>query len=123
MGLSGAEPARGSTPPERWAELRDRALRRLQQAGEIGSGDTVVWERDPGGLALRFPGSRGSLYGAASNSRSAAFQRPGNRVDRLPGLYLASGTAHPGGGMPLALASGRLAAAAALQDLGWSLRP
>jgi 1-hydroxycarotenoid 3,4-desaturase len=75
-----------------------------------------------GELAQRFPGSRGSLYGAASNTQLAAFQRPPNRVAALPGLYLASGSAHPGGGMPMVTQSGRAAAAAVLNDLGVARR-
>jgi 1-hydroxycarotenoid 3,4-desaturase len=70
----------------------------------------VVWERSPAGLAARFPGSRGALYGAASNGPTAAFRRPANRVPGVTGLYLASGSAHPGGGLPLVALSGRAAA-------------
>jgi 1-hydroxycarotenoid 3,4-desaturase len=36
---------------------------------------------------------------------------------RIPGLYLAGGSVHPGAGMPMAVLSGRLAAARALDDL------
>ena len=36
----------------------------------------------------------------------------------IGGLYLASGSAHPGGGVPLCAQSGLLAAQAALFDLG-----
>ncbi len=61
-------------------------------------------------------GSRGRLYGAASNDPFAAFRRPPNRLDKLPGLYLASGSAHPGGGMPLAIQSGAAAAAVIFRD-------
>jgi 1-hydroxycarotenoid 3,4-desaturase len=89
-------------------------LARLRGAGLIDADDAVVWTRTPTDLARELPGSRGAIYGAASNDRFAAFARPGNEVARLPGLFLASGGAHPGGGMPLAMQSGRLAAAAAL---------
>ena len=55
----------------------------------------------------RATGSRGgSLYGIASNSRAAAFLRHPNRSSRFPGLYVCGGSAHPGGGMPLAILSG-----------------
>jgi phytoene dehydrogenase-like protein len=80
----------------------------------IDADDAVVWQRTSGGLADRFFGSRGSLYGAASNTRQSAFARAPNAVTRVPGLYLASGTAHPGGGVPLCLQSGLLAARAVL---------
>lgn len=52
----------------------------------------------------------GSLYGIASHSPVSAFLRHPNRSRRIGGLYFAGGSAHPGGGMPLALLSGLLAA-------------
>lgn len=52
----------------------------------------------------------GSLYGIASHSPVSAFLRHPNRSRRIGGLYFAGGSAHPGGGMPLALLSGMLAA-------------
>lgn len=52
----------------------------------------------------------GSLYGIASNDRFSAFFRHPNRLRRIKGLYFAGGSAHPGGGMPLALQSGTIAA-------------
>ncbi len=102
--------------PEPWHELRERVMARLRSADLIASDDEIVWERTPLDLAERFPGSRGAIYGAASNSKWAAFQRPANRVDEVEGLYLASGSVHPGGGVPLCLQSGRLAAEAIEED-------
>lgn len=102
---------------EEWAPLRARVLERAQAAGLLRADDEVVWERTPRELATRFPGSRGSIYGAASNSHLAAFKRPANRVAELAGLYLASGSAHPGGGVPLCLLSGREAARQVDEDL------
>ena len=46
----------------------------------------------------------------------AAFGRPASRT-KLPGLYLAGGSVHPGAGVPMAATSGRLAAASLLADL------
>jgi phytoene desaturase len=98
------------------AELKERVRARLVATGLATDGDAFVWERTPAGLAEAFPGSRGSLYGAASNSAFAAFKRPPNRVPGVRGLYLASGSAHPGGGMPLCARSGLAAADAAFGD-------
>ncbi|MBK9366044.1 MAG: phytoene desaturase [Deltaproteobacteria bacterium] len=112
------EPRVGARPAEVYDALRERALGRLREAGLIDQDDAVVWERAPSGLAAAYPGSRGALYGASSNSLFAAFKRPANRVSGLPGLYLASGSAHPGGGMPLCVLSGRMAARHVLADLG-----
>jgi phytoene desaturase len=52
----------------------------------------------------------GSLYGIASHTPLSAFLRHPNRSRRIHGLYFAGGSAHPGGGMPLALLSGIMAA-------------
>lgn len=61
---------------------------------------------------------RGALYGASSNNRWAAFRRPHNRCPDLRGLYFAGGTAHPGGGVPMATLSGKVASQLLLQDFG-----
>jgi len=118
MANAPAEPASGRSAQATWHALRETVMSRLRGSGLIAPGDAVVWERSPAQLAARFAGSRGAIYGAASNSRFAAFQRPGNRVTRIPGLYLASGSAHPGGGLPLCALSGRMAATCALEDAG-----
>jgi phytoene desaturase len=93
---------------------RERVLSRALAEKCIETDDAVVWERTPVDLAAAFPYSRGSIYGAASNNRYAAFKRPPNRVARVLGLYLASGSAHPGGGLPLTALSGQTAAEEAL---------
>jgi len=100
----------GSSRESSWLRFRRRVVDRLRETDLVDEGDSVVWERTPAELAGRFPGSRGAIYGAASNSRLAAFRRPANEVSDLEGLYLASGGAHPGGGVPMCLQSGRLAA-------------
>lgn len=58
----------------------------------------------------------GSLYGLASHRALAAFDRHPNRAPGHHGLYLCGGSAHPGGGMPLAVLSGRIAAGLCLKD-------
>jgi len=63
-----------------------------------------------------FPATGGALYGQASHGWKASFSRPGTRT-RLPGLYLAGGSVHPGAGVPMAALSGRLAATCVLSDL------
>ncbi len=62
-----------------------------------------------------FPHTGGALYGQAMHGWAAAFRRPGSR-SRLPGLYLAGGSVHPGAGVPMAALSGRLAARRLMQD-------
>jgi 1-hydroxycarotenoid 3,4-desaturase len=70
----------------------------------------------PADFARLFPATGGALYGQAVHGSMAAFRRPGSR-SALPRLYLAGGSVHPGPGVPMAVLSGRLAAASLLQDL------
>ncbi|MFW6212144.1 MAG: phytoene desaturase family protein [Spirochaetota bacterium] len=51
---------------------------------------------------------RGALYGISSNTRLAAFSRHPNRSPDYTGLYFCGGSAHPGGGMPLVMLSGKI---------------
>lgn len=98
--------------------IRTRVLQALLARGQIQAGDEMVWWRTPGDLAREFPGSRGALYGAAFHGPWAAFRRPDNESECVKGLFLASGSAHPGGGVPLAAQSGKQAAAAILRQRG-----
>ncbi|MBR9976786.1 MAG: phytoene desaturase [Bacteroidetes bacterium] len=99
-----------------WAGYRDSVLSRLQQAGVDIETDIVYEEMiTPADLEQRFNANRGSIYGISSNSRNAAFLRPSNRIRKPRGLYLCGGSAHPGGGVPLVLLSGKLAAEAVMR--------
>jgi 1-hydroxycarotenoid 3,4-desaturase len=56
-----------------------------------------------------FPATGGALYGQASHGWMNQFSRMG-AVSRIPGLYLAGGSVHPGPGVPMAAMSGQLVA-------------
>lgn len=71
----------------------------------------------PTDLETRYRTWRGGIYGTSSNGIQSAFLRPQNRSRTASGLYLASGSAHPGGGLPLVMLSGKLAAQALEEDL------
>lgn len=58
---------------------------------------------------------RGALYGISFNDRFAPFKRPHNRSE-IKGLYFAGGTTHPGGGVPMVMLSGKLAAELIMRD-------
>jgi len=59
---------------------------------------------------------RGALYGVSSNQALNAFRRPHNRCADVRGLYFAGGTTHPGGGVPMVMLSGKVAAEMVLED-------
>jgi 1-hydroxycarotenoid 3,4-desaturase len=94
---------------ERGFALMERCGLRIDRAA--GNGIRTA----PDGFDRLFPASGGALYGPATHGAFATFQRAGAR-SRLPGLYLAGGTVHPSAGVPMAAISGRLAAAALMED-------
>ena len=80
---------------ERGCDVRDRIVSR-----------TVVTPHD---LQQRTRSPGGAIYGTASNGPRSAFLRPAN-VSPVPGLYLAGGSSHPGGGLPLVMLSAMIVA-------------
>jgi phytoene desaturase len=97
--------------------IRDAVLRRLATSGmDIRGKIRLEHIITPADLETKYNAYRGSIYGISSNSRNAAFLRPRNRVRRPRGLYLCGGAAHPGGGVPLVILSGRHAAKCVLED-------
>jgi 1-hydroxycarotenoid 3,4-desaturase len=112
-------PATGDNAPPTEQEItscQETMLRRLAESGlHLAAAETPVLT-GPAQFEALFPGTGGALYGQATHGTQASFRRPGSRT-RLPGLYLAGGSAHPGAGVPMAALSGRLAAASVLDDL------
>lgn len=97
---------------------RASALALLKRCGlEIEGGLEGAVVATPASFNALYPGTGGALYGQANHSPMASFARPG-AASKLPGLYLAGGSAHPGAGVPMATLSGRLAAERMLKDLG-----
>lgn len=116
--LLNVPPLGRSWTPEATNQLREQLWKRFTQVLPGFSPEKVIveevltpvyWEE------LGSPG--GSLYGSASNTMFSAFLRPANRSRRFRGLYFAGGSAHPGGGIPLVLLSGRHAARLLLRDI------
>jgi 1-hydroxycarotenoid 3,4-desaturase len=96
--------------------LAARTMDLLRACGlELGLPENAATPTTPAGFDALFPASGGALYGRAGHGATGTFGRPG-AVSRLPGLYCAGGSVHPGAGIPMAAMSGRLAAARLLED-------
>jgi 1-hydroxycarotenoid 3,4-desaturase len=104
-------PANGQNPP---ADVQETMLRRLSLSG-LKINAKTMFRRSPQDFATLYPASSGALYGRASHGWLSTFQRPKART-KIPGLYLAGGSTHPGPGVPMAALAGIRAAEALLQD-------
>jgi len=106
-------------------EIDQCRLQMLETTGRAGlllelpaSGTTLSTPTD---FEAMFPSTGGALYGQASHGWVASFRRPGART-KIPGLYLAGGSTHPGAGVPMAALSGGLAVDILLKDLALTSR-
>jgi phytoene dehydrogenase-like protein len=70
--------------------------------------------RTPGDLERETGGVAGAIYGAAPHGRLGTLRRPRAVVRGVRNLWLAGGTVHPGGGLPLVL----LGAATVAREIG-----
>ena len=59
----------------------------------------------------------GSIYGISSNNKFAAFMRQSNKSKTVKNLYFCGGSAHPGGGIPLVILSGKIVSDIILKEL------
>jgi 1-hydroxycarotenoid 3,4-desaturase len=106
-------PANGKAAPQ---DIENRVLQRLSKCGlTLHMQDQKILRRSPQDFAQLYPATSGALYGRASNGWLATFLRPQART-KIPGLYLAGGSTHPGPGVPMAALAGMRAAEALLQD-------
>jgi 1-hydroxycarotenoid 3,4-desaturase len=101
---------------------RDRTFLQLERCGlTVSTAPTEMRVTTPQDFDWDYPATGGALYGQASHGWMASFRRPGAR-SRIPNLYLAGGSVHPGPGVPMAAISGRLAAQALMQDIASTSR-
>lgn len=101
-------------------KARETIIARMSQELGVDIEAHIATERvlDPVMIESYTSSAGGALYGTSSNDRMAAFLRhPNKKLGGYKGLYFCGGSAHPGGGVPLCLLSGKLAANWCIEDL------
>lgn len=93
-------------------KVKRSILNRFERVLGEPVGKFILFENvlDPVKIEILTGSSKGSLYGSSSNSRFAAFRRHPNFSGKFRGLYFTGGSVHPGGGIPLCLASAKIVA-------------
>lgn len=93
--------------------LRERVLDKLEAVCLPGLRDAIVFEREmtPPDFESRYGCYAGAAYGGLNPTfLQSAYFRPHSRSEDVNDLYFVGASTHPGGGMPIVLTSGRLAA-------------
>ena len=94
-------------------KLRERVLDKLEAATLPGLRDAIVFEREmtPPDFEKRYGCYAGAAYGGLNPTfLQSAYFRPHSKSEDVDSLYFVGASTHPGGGMPIVLTSGRLAA-------------
>jgi len=91
---------------------RNLIIKRLESFGLEDLQESIEFERiiTPEDFEREYRTNRGSIYGVSSNGIFSAFLRVPNKAKSVENLYFVGGATHPGGGMPLVLLSGKMAA-------------
>ena len=99
---------------QNWDEVTDKARKDIQskinKTLRTNIEDHILIEKiiHPKEIEQATSSEAGALYGMSSNSMQAAFKRHPNFSNDIDGLYFAGGSVHPGGGIPLCLASAKI---------------
>ena len=97
---------------EDYAALKERLLDKLERMGLTDLRKHVVVEDvwTPVDIERMYGSTLGSIYGVVTDwKRNKGFKAP-RRSEKYDNLYFVGGTVNPGGGMPMVVLSGQLAA-------------
>ena len=90
--------------------VKKKIIEKVKKTLNIDLNKKIIFEKilTPQMIEEKTSSVFGSLYGISSNNRFAAFLRQDNRSKEYNGLYFCGGSAHPGGGIPLVILSGKI---------------
>jgi len=97
-----------------WEAFKEKAraavINKINRILNTNIEDFIEFEKklDPVDIEEQTSSYHGSLYGNSSNSKFAAFNRHPNFSNRFRNLFFVGGSVHPGGGIPLCLASAKI---------------
>jgi len=103
-----------SNSEENWDELirttKQNIIAKINTSLQTNIEDYIEHERiaSPITIAQNTLSKGGALYGNSSNSMFSAFLRHPNFLKSIKNLYFVGGSVHPGGGIPLCLASAKI---------------
>lgn len=107
---------------QNWSEeikkVKANVIKRIDDTFKINLKDNIVFEKNitPKDMMQETSSTKGSIYGISSNDKMAAFFRQTNKSKDIEGLYFCGGSAHPGGGIPLVILSGKKVVDSILQN-------
>ncbi|TAE41387.1 MAG: phytoene desaturase [Runella slithyformis] len=93
------------------AQTRQNMIQKISKSIGQDMSQLIEYEAilDPRSIESKTSSSQGALYGNSSNNRFAAFLRHANFSSQFNNLYFVGGSVHPGGGIPLAILSAKIA--------------
>ncbi len=93
-------------------DYRDLIVKKLENFGLKDLENSIDYEQiiTPEDFERKYAANKGSIYGVSSNGIFSAFLRVPNKAKDIENLYFTGGATHPGGGIPLVLLSGKMAA-------------
>lgn len=97
---------------------RNLIVEKLEKWGLEDLNNSIDFEKiiTPKDFETKYRANKGSIYGISSNGIFSAFMRVPNKAKDVENLYFAGGATHPGGGIPLVLLSGKMAAEMILRE-------
>ena len=119
VGAMGSYRLDHGTWDDRREEYMDLILGYVEKTLWPGIRDQIVYKNlsTPLDFERRLLSPEGAVYALQNDIPSTMVFRPSNRSKSIQGLYLTGASTHPGGGVPMVIASGGISADLIMQDL------